>query len=104
MANSAREWADIQPLRDQRLTRAVDHCLQWAGAVVLFWIQTFAVASNAMLVNQGEAEAALTRGNDEALQWSEGLGKRANGTVKLMMICHYVEVPALDTGFDPCIL
>ncbi len=104
MANAAREWADIQPLCDQRLTRAVDHCLQWTGAVVLLWIQTFAVASDAMLVNQGEAEAALAWGNDKALQWGEGLREGADGTLKLMMICHYVEVPALDTGFDPCIL
>jgi hypothetical protein len=86
------------------LAGPIDDRLQRFGAVVLLGIQALAVASDTVFVDQGEAEAALAWGNDKALQWGEGLRESANGTLKLMMICHYVEVPALVMEYDPCIL
>lgn len=76
--------------RGQRLASALDDGLQRRAAVVLLGVQTFGMARDAMLVDQGEAEAALARCDDEALQGGEGLGQGADGGLDLMMSIHIV--------------
>jgi hypothetical protein len=43
-----------------------------------------------MFVHQGEAEVTFAWGGDQALEWREGLGKGANGSLNLMMSLHIV--------------
>lgn len=84
--------AESLPIRScgQRLARTLDDRLQRLGAGVLVGIEAFGVASHAMFVDQGEAEAALAWCDDQALQRCEGLGERAEGALDMVMSSHIV--------------
>lgn len=88
--DSALEYRSIRRSRGERLAGSGDDRLQRFTAAVLFGVQALGVAGDAVFVYQGKAEAALARGNDEALQRREGLGEGANGSLNLMMSLHIV--------------
>ena len=103
--DSALEYTGIRRSRGQRLTSPGDHRLQRFVAAVLFVVQAFGMAGNAVFVYQGEAEAALAWGNDKALQRREGLGEGANGSLNLMMGMHIVGGSCFKHGdYDPCMI
>jgi hypothetical protein len=73
---------------DECLTRAVDHGLQRFRAGVLIGVKAFAVTGDAMLVDDGEAEAAFARCHDQAVHRSEGVGEGADCSLGLDMSSH----------------
>jgi len=103
--DSAPECRRIRRSRGERLTGPGDHCLQGFLAAVLFRVQAFGVAGDAVFVHQGKAEAALARGDDKALQWREGLGKGANGSLNVWMSLHIIGGSCFKHGgYDPCMI
>ncbi|SPO53851.1 conserved protein of unknown function [Pseudomonas sp. JV551A1] len=88
--HSALEYRNIRHSRSERLAGSGDDRLQRFIAAVLFRVEPLGVAGDAVFVYQGEAEAALARGNDKALQRREGLGEGANRSLNLMMSLHIV--------------
>ena len=103
--DSALEYCSIRGSRGKRLASTGDDRLQRLATAVLFRVQALGVASDAVFVYQGEAEAALARGNDKALQRREGLGEGANGSLNLMMGMHIVGGSCFKHGdYDPCMI
>lgn len=72
---------------------------------VLLRVQAFGVAGDAVLVDQGKAEAALAWGNDKAFQRRESLGEGANGSLNLRMSLHVIGGSCFKHGgYDPCMI
>lgn len=70
------------------LTGALDHRLQRLGAGILIGVQAFAVTSDTVFVDQGEAEAAFASSHDQAVHWSKSIGEGANGILSLDLSRH----------------
>ena len=78
----------IRASGNQGLARAVDDRLQRFGAGVLVRIQAFAVTSDTVFVDQGEAEAAFASGHDQAVHRCEGVGQGANSVLGMDLSRH----------------
>ena len=57
---------------------SLDHRVQRRLALILLGVEAFGVLGDAMLVDQGEAEAMLALGLDDAVQRGEGRREGAN--------------------------
>ncbi|GBH11999.1 hypothetical protein KPSA1_05461 [Pseudomonas syringae pv. actinidiae] len=68
---------------DEGLTSTLDHSLQRLCAGVLIGVQAFAVTSDAVFVDDGEAEAAFASGHDQAVHRGKSMGKRVNCMLSL---------------------
>jgi hypothetical protein len=51
------------------------------------------MAGDAVLVDEGEAEATFARSHDQAVHGSEGVGEGANGILSLNLSSHVYGVP-----------
>src|SRR3989338_1733802 len=71
----------------QCLAGPLDHPLQGFRGV-LAWVQTLAMTGNALIVDEGKAEAAFARGLDLAVQRGEGVGQGVDGRLNLMLSGH----------------
>lgn len=61
----------------------LDHRFQRLGALILLRVKAFRVPGDAVLVHQGEAEAMLALGLDNAVERGEGRRKGANRLLDL---------------------
>lgn len=55
------------------------------------------MTSDAVFVDQGEAEAAFASGHDQAVHWGKSVGEGANGILSVDLSVHIIGVPTNDT-------
>ena len=62
------------------------------------------MTSDAVFVDQGEAEAAFASGHDQAVHWSKSVGEGANGILSMDLSVHIIGVPTNDTDKSCAVL
>ena len=55
------------------------------------------MTSDAVFVDQGEAEAAFASSHDQAVHWGKSVGEGANGILSVDLSVHIIGVPTNDT-------